>query len=431
MRRTDVVVVGAGHSGLAMSAVLARRGIEHVVLDRGQVGEAWRSERWDSLRLLTPNWMCRLPGMAYDGDDPDGYMTAAQVAAFVAAYAARVGAPVCPHTAVRTVRAVEGGYHVATDGGDWACRAVVMASGACRQAAIPKMAEAVPASVAQCNARSYRRPMDLDPGGVLVVGASASGLQIAQELRASGRRVLLACGEHVRMPRLYRGRDVQWWLLASGVLDQRVEEMDDVVRARRLPSPQLAGSPARATLDLNTVRAAGVELCGRLASIQGGRALFSGSLRNVCALADLKMDRMLEGFDRWAVQAGLYAQLGAPERFEPTTVEAPPRLAIELGRDVRSIVWATGYRPGFEWLHLPVFDRRGELRHDRGIVDAPGVYVLGLPLLRRRKSSFMHGAEDDVDELLPHLASQLEHGARQRMHNRPAVPQVAANPLAP
>jgi putative flavoprotein involved in K+ transport len=241
-----------------------------------------------------------------------------------------------------------------------------------------------------------------------MVGASATGLQLALEIQRSGRPVLLASGEHVRMPRLYRGRDVQWWLLASGVLDQRIETMDDTARARRLPSPQLVGNDERTTLDLNALQREGVDVFGRLAAIRGTKALFSGSLHNVCTLADLKMNRMLDAFDAWARAAGVEGEVDAERRFEPTTVAPSPRLGCELGRDVRTIVWATGYRPDFSWLDLPVFDRRGELRHDRGIVGAPGLYVLGLPFLRRRKSSFIHGAEADVDEIAAHLFAFLD-----------------------
>jgi putative flavoprotein involved in K+ transport len=411
-RVADVVIIGGGHCGLAMSHALLQRSIDHVVIERGEVANAWRTQRWDSLRLLTPNWMCRLPGHSYDGGDPDGYMRAADVASFLARYATRMRTPLITNTTVQRVAAGSGGYLVCTDRGDWRCRAVVLASGACSQPVIPRLAECVPASVAQCTARDYRRPADLSPGGVVVVGASATGLQLAKEIQRSGRPVLLATGEHVRMPRLYRGRDVQWWLLASGVLDQRIEWMDDMERSRRLPSPQLIGSDDRATLDLNAVQQSGVELCGRLVGVRGTRAVFSGSLRNVCALADLKMNRLLDTFDVWAREHGLDDEVGATQRFEPTTIAASPRLGVELGHKVRTIVWATGYRPDFGWLHLPVFDRRGELRHDRGIVDAPGLYVLGLPFLRRRKSSFIHGAEADVHDLSVHLFEYLDRCAR-------------------
>jgi putative flavoprotein involved in K+ transport len=412
VRRTDVVVIGAGHSGLAMSHVLARRGIEHVLLERGEVANAWRTERWDSLRLLTPNWMTRLPGSGYDGHDADGYMDAREVAGFISAYAARSAAPVRTHTRVTEVRADGQGYRVVTDRGDWRCRVVVLASGAFGRAVVPRLADALPAEVEQWTAQRYRRPSQLADGGVLVVGGSATGVQLAQEIQRSGRPVTLAVGEHVRLPRLYRGRDIQWWMLESGVLDQRIEEVDEPERARRVPSPQLAGSPERATLDLNALQGQGVEVVGRLVGVRDGQAQFSGSLRNVCALADLKMNRLLDAIDRWAHDAGLDGAAGPARRFEPTQVAARPRLGLDLGRDVRSVVWATGSRPDFSWLRLPVFGRDGGLRHDRGVVDAPGLYVLGLPYLRRRKSSFIHGAEDDVRELGEHLAAYLARSVR-------------------
>lgn len=229
----------------------------------------------------------------------------------------------------------------------------------------------------------------------------------------SGRAVTLAVGEHVRLPRVYRGRDIQWWMHASGVLDQRIEEADDPRRARRVPSPQLVGTPERATLDLNALRGQGVEVVGRLAGIRDGKAQFSGSLRNVCALADLKMNRLLDSIDEWAARNPPAGVVGPAERYAPTEVGASPRLSLTLGRDVRTVIWATGFRPDYSWLHVPVFDRKGELMHDRGIVDAPGLYVLGLPYLRRRKSSFMHGAEDDVRELGAHLADYLEPATTQ------------------
>jgi putative flavoprotein involved in K+ transport len=405
--QADVVIVGAGHNGLAMSHELGRRGIDHAVLERGEVAHAWRTERWDSMRLLTPNWMCRLPGHGYRGDDPDGFMSAGEVADFICDYARRLPVPVSTHTPVTRVAAADGGYRVSTPGGDWRCRAVVLASGAFARPLIPGVAAALPPEVAQLSAHDYRNPQQLAAGRVLVVGASATGVQLAQEIRRSGRDVTIAVGEHVRLPRLYRGRDIQWWMLAAGLLDQRIEEMDDPLRARRVPSPQLAGTPERATLDLNTLRADGVELVGRLAAVRGSQALFSGSLRNVCALADLKMSRLLDAIDDWIAHHAVAGEVGPVERFAPTEVGAAPRLGIALGDEIRSVVWATGFGPDLSWLDVPVFDRKGALKHDRGIVDAPGLYVLGLPFLRRRKSTFMHGAEDDVHEIGAHLAAHL------------------------
>jgi putative flavoprotein involved in K+ transport len=247
----------------------------------------------------------------------------------------------------------------------------------------------------------------LPEGGVLVVGASATGVQLADEIQRSGRRVLLSVGEHVRLPRTYRGRDVLWWMEASGIWNQRYDEIDDVERARRLPSPQLIGSPQRTTLDLNALSAQGVEIVGRLAAIRDGRALFSGGLRNQFALADLKMNRLLEAFDEWAERAP-DLEAAAPERFEPTRVPNAARLSLDLASgEIRSIVWATGFRPDYRWLDVPVLDRKGRLQHDGGVVAAPRLYTIGLPVLRRRKSTFIHGAEDDARDIVEHLAHAL------------------------
>jgi putative flavoprotein involved in K+ transport len=198
---------------------------------------------------------------------------------------------------------------------------------------------------------------------------------------------------------------------ASGVWNQPYTEIDDLTRARRLPSPQLVGTRERATLDLNTLSAAGVEIVGRLSTVRDGQALFSGGLRNQCALADLKMNRLLDTFDEWARTHAVEADAAAPERFEATRVPSTSRLSLDLRRgEIRSIVWATGFRPDYRWLDVPVIDDKGHLRHDGGVVDAPGLYALGLPLLRRRKSSFIHGAESDARELVDHLAGYLAGG---------------------
>src|SRR5690606_12370113 len=373
----------------------------------GEIANSWRRERWDSLRLLTPNWQSRLPGYAYRGADPDGYMSVSDVVGFIDGYARFIGAPVRSHTTVTSVVADGCGYRVATDRGAWRCRAVVLASGAHGVPAVPAAAAALPRSVTTLTPKTYRNPGQLDDGGVLVVGASATGVQLADEIQRSGRRVILAVGEHVRLPRTYRGRDVLWWMEASGVWNQRFDEIEDLDRARSLPSPQLVGTPERVTLDLNSLSAAGVELVGRLAAIRDGRALFSGGLKHLFALADLKMNRLLDTFDEWAREADVDSS--APERFEPTRAPASPRLGLDLGSgEIRSIVWATGFRPDYRWLDVPVLDRKGRLRHEGGVIaDAPGLYAIGLPVRRRRKSTFMHGAEADARDLVEHLAGSL------------------------
>jgi putative flavoprotein involved in K+ transport len=404
------VVVGAGHTGLAASRFLAAGGIDHLVLERGEVANSWRRERWESLRLLTPNWLTRLPGHHYQGPDPDGYMSASEVADFIGDFAAASRAPVRTGVTVTSVRQAAGGYRIRTDHGELQARTVVIASGACNLPAVPALSAALPESVEQLTPFDYTGPDALPDGGVLVVGASATGVQLAAEIRRSGRPVVLSVGEHVRLPRMYRGRDVLWWMHASGVWDQRVEDLDDVERVRGLPSPQLAGTASRATLDLNALISLGVEPVGRWAAVRDGRALFSGGLRAVCSLADLKMQRLLASFDDWAPDEAPGAEPSAPTR-----VPSSPRLHLDLrSGEIRTVVWATGFRPDYGWLDVPVLDGKGRLRHTGGVVpDSPGLYALGLPVLRRRKSTFIHGAEDDAREVVAHLAGYLNLTSRE------------------
>ena len=379
------------------------------------MANAWRTERWDSLRLLTPNWLNRLPGLAYDGPDPDGYLTMPETVAFLEEFAKVVAAPVRAGTAVTSVRRTDDGYRVRADGSEIAGRTVVIASGAFNRPSVPALSAGVPGTVAQVTPFGYRSPSQLPAeGGVLVVGASATGVQIAAELARSGRPVTLAVGEHVRLPRTYRGRDVLWWMDRTGVWDERHDQVDDLTRARRLPSPQLVGSPERATLDLNALANLGVELVGRLSMVRDGVALFSGGLRNVFSLADLKMVRLLDGFDAWAAAHPAAVEgVGAVERSGPTRVPASPRWQLDLRRgEISTIVWATGFRPDYRWLEVPVVDEKGSLRHDGGVVDSPGLYALGLPVLRRRRSTFLHGIGDDAREVVDHLALTLLHPRR-------------------
>ncbi|MDX1574628.1 MAG: NAD(P)-binding domain-containing protein [Kiloniellales bacterium] len=409
--------MGAGHAGLAMSRCLAERGIDHVVLERGEVANSWRTERWDSLRLLTPNWQSRLPGFGYEGDDPDGYRTMPEVIAFIDRYAKVISAPVETHTRVTSVAEVDGGFRVETDRGDWRGRSVVLASGACNIPSVPKLAEAVPKGIATLTSMDYRNPDQLPDGGVLMVGASATGTQLAYEIHGSGRPVTMAVGEHIRAPRVYRGKDLEWWMDVAGVLDERYDEVDDINRARRVPSLQLTGSDTRMTLDLNTLTEMGVKLVGRLAGMNDGKAQFSGSLRNVCALSDLKMNRLLNTIDEWATENGLDGEVEPPHRLPPTAVEDSPPLVLDLeAAGIRTIIWATGYHPDYSWLHVPVLDRKGRIRHDGGVVDWPGLYLMGIQFLRRRKSALIDGAGDDARDLCDHLASYLDGAAAPGSH---------------
>jgi putative flavoprotein involved in K+ transport len=336
-------------------------------------------------------------------------MQASEVVDLIDRFAVRISAPIRLGANVTSVRHSGDGYRVRSTHGDIQASTVVIASGACNRPTVPTFAGELPATIRQLTPVEYRNPEQLPDSGVLVVGASATGVQLASEIRRSGRPVTLSVGEHVRLPRTYRGRDVLWWMQAAGVWDQRYDEIDDITRARRLPSPQLVGSPERATLDLNALIGMGVELVGRWASVRDGSALFSGGLRNVVSLADLKLERLLDTFDDWKETHGPDLAIGPTERFEPTKAPRSPRWEVDLRNgEFGTVLWATGFRPDYSWLDVSVLDAKGRLRHDGGVVDSPGLYALGLPVLRRRKSTFIHGIEDDAREVISLLGARLD-----------------------
>jgi putative flavoprotein involved in K+ transport len=392
-----------------MSRRLTERSLDHVLLERGEIANSWRTERWDSLRLLTPNWLTRLPGAAYEGCDRDGFMTVPELVTFVGSYATAINAPVHTQTTVTRVAGTSSGYEVTTDRGIWHCTTLVIANGASSLPNVPALAAAVPGSIDTLTPLTYRSPESLSDRRVLIVGASATGVQLADEIQRSGRPVTLAVGEHVRLPRTYRGRDIFWWMDAANVLDERYDEVDDLIRARHVPSPQLIGSPEHRSIDLNSLGRLGVQMVGRLCGMQDGVAQFSGGLANTCRLADLKMNRLLNRFDIWADSSESDID-EPPHQFEPTSVPSSPTLEIDLeADDVGTIIWATGYRPDYHWLDLPVVDRKGHIRHTGGIVSsAPGMYVLGGNLLRTRRSSYIAGADEDTYALANHLHAYLD-----------------------
>ncbi len=408
MRDISTLIVGAGQAGLAMSHCLSQRSIEHVLLERGQVANSWRTERWDSLRLLTPNWQSRLPGFTYTGDQPDGYRSMPQTIDFLAGYAHKIAAPVEAETTVLSVEQAADGYLVKTDRGDWTCRSVIIASGACNIANVPACAAELSADITSLTPLTYRNPDQLSDGNVLVVGASATGVQLASELQRSGRQVTLATGEHVRVPRTYRGRDIKWWMDQTGLMDMTLAEVDDINRARHVPSLQLIGSPTQETISLNSLQAIGVQVAGRVMGMAGNQVQFSGSLPNVCSLADLKMNRLLKQIDDWIETAAPDSITEPSYRLRETIIPRDPLLHLNLKEaGIDTVIWATGFKPDYSWLNVPVVTPRGTLRHQGGIVDAPGLYVLGLPFLRRRKSSLIDGVGDDARDLADHLAAYL------------------------
>jgi putative flavoprotein involved in K+ transport len=408
MAGTTSIVIGAGHAGLAMSRCLTERSIDHVVLERGEVANSWRRERWDSLRLLTPNWQTKLPGRGYQGADPDGFMKIPEVVDFVASYARAIDAPVRTQTRVTTVTRTDAGYHVATDQGDWDCKTLVLASGACNLPSIPKISAAVPAEIPCFTPFDYGNPDRLPEGGVLVVGASATGAQLAEELHLSGRPVTLAVGSHVRLPRRYRGRDIMEWMDAAGLLDERAEAVPDLAAARRQPSLQLVGRP-RGALDLGHLAGLGVAITGRALGVQGERLTLATDLAAQIAAAERRRRRVLARIDTHIAAAGIAAP-EEPGAWEPPALPGRPRTGLDLrAAGIATVVWATGFLRDYSWLGVPVLDAAGELVHDRGVTPAPGLYALGLRFLRRRSSSFIDGVGRDAEELAAEVALRLRH----------------------
>jgi len=406
MPRTHTAIIGAGHAGLAMSRCLADRGVAHVVLDRGCVGERWRSARWDNFRMLTPNWLSALPGWTYTGPDPDGFMTSAEFVNYLSAYARSFDAPVQPHTLVLRVERDAFGFAVHTNRGVWAARNVVIATGYHSHAKVPDLAAGLAGDIVQVSASGYRSPSRLPDGGVLVVGASASGVHIAQDLARAGRRVVLAVGSHSRLPRRYRDRDILWWLDRIGALDRTVDQVLDVDAARAEPSLQLAGTADARAVDLGVLRDAGVGLAGRLRGLDGTVAAFADDLIDTVGAAQQRLDRLLAEIDQHAVTLGPFVTEPDP----PPTIAVPPTPStVNLRRiGISAVVWATGYRPWYPWLAVPVLGADGRIRHRRGITEVAGLYAIGLRFQYRRSSTFVDGARHDAAYLADHIADRRD-----------------------
>ncbi|HEY7008180.1 MAG TPA: NAD(P)-binding domain-containing protein [Jatrophihabitantaceae bacterium] len=415
MNTTGTVVIGAGHAGLAVSRLLTAAGRDHVVLERGRVAQRWRAERWDSLHLLTPNWMTRLPGHPYAGPEPDAFMPACRFVDHLEHYAASFAAPVLTGTTVLAVTATAAGdYRVATDRGTWSTRSVVIATG---PHGVPRTPAGIDADV--LTAAGYRKPAQLPSGGVLIIGASSSGVQIADELNRAGRDVVLAVGRHRRLPRSYRGRDIFWWLDRAGHLARTIDTFADAARARHEPSLQLIGrnQPIDDGVDLAALQARGVRLAGRVDGMLGGRARFRDDLADSTAEADRVMHRVLDGFD--ARVTGLDGTpVARPEPVRPN----PLIRELDLARaGIATVLVATGYRPHHPWLRLPITGPGGVIRQHRGVTSAPGVYVVGQRFQHRRDSGFIAGARHDARAVVHHLLRGASPRALARVDEEAAA----------
>jgi putative flavoprotein involved in K+ transport len=400
MPAIDTVIIGAGHAGLAVSRLLTLVGRDHVVLDRGRLGESWRSARWDSLHLLTPNWMARLPGWAHTGPDSDAFMSASHFVRYLEGYAASFGAPVLAGMRVLEVSAAGEGYRVVTDDTTWLARHVVVATGPGAQTRVPAAVEGLDPAVHLTTSADYRNPRQLPEGGVLVVGASASGVQIADELAAAGRQVVVAVGRHNRMPREYRGMDIYWWLERTGRTARTIDEVADPVAARREPSMQLIGRRGHQSgprdLDLRTLQARGVRLAGHLADAQGHQVAFADDLADSVRSADVRLHRFLDVVDRHIDESGLASEVWPADRPKAVALQAAP-VALDLAAEhIGTVLLATGFRQHHAWLKLPVTAADGSIRQRRGRTPARGLYVVGQRFQHRRDSGMIDGAGHDA-----------------------------------
>jgi len=421
MPTTHTLIIGAGQAGLAMSRCLTDADIDHVVLERGRAAERWRTQRWDSLRLLTPNWAARLPGWSYRGRNPNGFMTAAELADYLSAYATSFDAPICEDSAVRSLEPHDDGFVVRTDDAVWLAANVVIATGWCDQPRVPAMGAAVDGRVTQLTPYSYRNPGQVPDGRVLVVGASATGVQIADELARSGRDVVVAVGRHSRLPRRYRGMDIWWWLEQIGTFAKTIDDAPDPARARSEGSLQLTGRPDQRDVDLPALQALGVRLTGRLAAADGGTVHFADDLPATTSAADGRLERILAQIDDHITASALDAEVLSPSPLAHLSPVPPTRQLDLLGDGFSTVVWATGFSRPYDWLRVPILDRAGEITQRRGVTPLPGLYVLGQRFQHRRDSSFIDGVRHDATYVAGHIARRV------RPHQRftPLTPRTA------
>ena len=405
MSTIDTIVIGAGHAGLAVSRLLTDAGRDHVVLDRGQVAERWRSERWDSLNLLTPRWMTRLPGWRYPGADQEGFMPVGELVGHLEQYAAASATPLVLGDEVHRVTLHRDRYRVETAGRSWQARHVVVATGATGRPNVPAGMDRLDPDIELVTSSQYRNPDQLAPGGVLVVGASASGTQIADELVRAGRRVVLAVGRHTRLPRSYRGMDIFWWLEQTGRLARHVARGE----ARVEPSLQLVGrepaDPRGSDVDLAALQRAGVELAGHLGSVEGHRVGFRADLPATTHTADEQMFRFLDTVDRYVDTHHLGAEVEPPVRPLRVATDRQPAGLDLRAEGIGTVLLATGFRPHHPWLRIPVVGSDGAIQQERGVTAAPGLYVVGQRFQHRRDSTFIDGARFGAQDVVSHMFS--------------------------
>jgi putative flavoprotein involved in K+ transport len=402
VEHVPTLVIGGGQAGLTMSHRLKQRGLAHLVLARHRIAERWRSERWDGLRFQFPNWAVRLPEFPFPHGDPDGFATTAEIADYLTAYAAFVAPPIRCGVAVTALRRGDAGFAVETSQGRIEADNVIVATGPYQRPIIPPLLRDH-AELFQVHASRYANPEQLPPGSVLVIGAGASGAQIAEELLRAGRRVYLSVGVHTRMPRRYRGRDLMWWFDTMGLLRMTAEQRGPI-RAH----PVITGADGGHTIDFRRFAADGVTLLGRLESAQADMLRFAPGLAGNLANGDAVYAGFLEMADAYADKHGLDlpADEAARQRLPDPPCVLEPQRHIDLRADgIGAVIWATGYGFDFGWIDMAVFNASGEPVHRHGVTGVPGLYFLGLPWQTNLNSTFLSGVGDDAAGLADRIAA--------------------------
>jgi putative flavoprotein involved in K+ transport len=398
--QVEVVIIGGGQAGLALSYYLIQQGRTHIVLEQGQVGETWRSGRWDSFTLITPNWMTQLPGFPYKGDDPDGFLSREDIVAYLEGYAASFKAPLQCGIRVTSVRQQPGGdgYLVEANGMTYLTANVVLATGAYPKPKLPTISAALPVDICQLHTSMYHNPRSLPSGAVLVVGTGQSGCQIAEELHQSGRRVYLSTSSCGRVPRRYRGKDVTWWLTRIGFFDRTIDQLPSP-NARFACNPQLSGAQGGHDINLRQFDRDGIILLGHLQTVHGKQMILAPDLEENLTKADAFEIQITQAIDEYIKKTGMNVAANSTFREVPHTgaLTAKSILTLDLQlAGINSIIWATGYKLDFGWVQIPVFDELGYLVHQRGITAFPGLYFLGLHWLYKTKSALLYGVGEDA-----------------------------------
>jgi len=398
-----VAVIGGGQAGLSVSHGLHERGIEHVVVEANRVGHEWRSRRWDSFCLVTPNWQCRLPGYPYRGDDPDGFMVRDEIVRYLEDYVAHFRPPLVEGVSVTRVRrSATGTYELATTAGDFTAEQVVVATGPYHRPKIPRVAERLPDGIEQVHSSAYRNPGQLADGAVLVVGTGQSGCQIAEDLHLAGRQVHLAVGSAPRVARFYRGRDCVAWLDEMGHYARSIDEFDDAGAVRMRVNHYVTGRDGGRDIDLRAFARDGMRLYGRLTSIDGPALEFADDLKVNLDHADAVAEGIKDAIDAHIAARGI----DAPTEPRYTPVWEPDGQAGELDlatAGVTSVVWATGFARDHRWIEIPAFDGRGYPMHWRGVTSVPGLYFVGLPWQHSWGSGRFEAVGRDAEFIAGHI----------------------------